>query len=139
MMKVLICGGRDFGHVPKDNKDPTCELQKAKQEFTFDTLDEIFKDYKYSQILIISGGAKGADASAATWAIRNLIDLKVLNANWIKYGKAAGPIRNEKMIRLEPDFVIAFPGKNGTSDMIKRAKRNEVPVREIYYGQSTLF
>lgn len=49
-------------------------------------------------------------------------------AEWRRYGKAAGPIRNQRMLNeLHPTIVYAFrAGKksSGTDDMIKRAKRD---------------
>jgi hypothetical protein len=47
-------------------------------------------------------------------------------------GKAAGPIRNQRMIdEGKPDLVIAFPGGRGTADMVSRAKKAGIPVQEI--------
>ncbi len=49
-------------------------------------------------------------------------------AAWDKYGKAAGPIRNQQMIdEGRPDFVIAFHSNvgqsRGTMDMLCRANK----------------
>lgn len=45
-------------------------------------------------------------------------------------GKAAGPIRNQRMLdEGKPDLVVAFPGGRGTADMVRRAKAAGVPVR----------
>jgi acyl-CoA synthetase (NDP forming) len=53
-------------------------------------------------------------------------------ANWKKHGKSAGPIRNQLMLDVgKPDLVIAFPGGSGTADMIRRARKAGVPVKEI--------
>jgi hypothetical protein len=42
-------------------------------------------------------------------------------AEWTKYGKAAGPFRNQKMLDVsEPDLVVAFAGGQGTGDMVHR-------------------
>jgi DNA-binding MurR/RpiR family transcriptional regulator len=53
-------------------------------------------------------------------------------ADWEAYGKAAGPIRNQRMLdEGKPDLVIAFsdlPTTSGTYDMIKRAKAAGIPV-----------
>jgi hypothetical protein len=34
-----------------------------------------------------------------------------------KHGRAAGPIRNQKMPEEKPELVVAFPGGRGTADM----------------------
>ena len=44
-------------------------------------------------------------------------------ADWTKHGKAAGPIRNQKMLDECPDLVVAFPGGKGTADMVRRAMK----------------
>ena len=48
-----------------------------------------------------------------------------LYAQWTKYGKSAGPIRNAEMLRFgKPQLVVAFPGGDGTENMIGQAKPN---------------
>jgi predicted Rossmann-fold nucleotide-binding protein len=82
--------------------------------------------------LLINGGADGADSLAAQWARDNGIEVMTVIADWRTHGKKAGPMRNEKMIRLgQPDLVVAFPGGRGTEDVIRRAKANDIPVLEI--------
>jgi len=56
---------------------------------------------------IISGGARGADAMAEHYAEVNKIPLTVFEAEWGKYGKGAGYIRN-KDIWDASDMGIAF-------------------------------
>ncbi len=114
-MRILVCGGRDF----KNYKF----LSKVLNYYLL-----IFKD----DFLVIEGGANGADKLAGKWAIENNIKLEEYPANWKEFGKNAGPIRNQKMIdEGKPDFVIAFPGGNGAADMIRRARRSNIPVKEI--------
>lgn len=88
--------------------------------------------------VLIEGGAKGADACAKWWAQskktepnmpRNLSHYHI-PADWQKYGKAAGSIRNQLMLdTFEPDLVLAFKdnldenlAKGGTEHMIRIAK-----------------
>lgn len=55
-------------------------------------------------------------------------------ADWVKYGKRAGPIRNALMLKEQkPDLVVAFyPGGNGTLNMVGLAKRRKVEVLEVW-------
>jgi len=76
--------------------------------------------------IIIHGGAKGADYYAGV--IGKLLGIKVyeFQADWDKYGKAAGVIRNQQMLdEGKPDVVYAFHNNinesKGTKDMVKRA------------------
>ncbi len=87
---------------------------------------------------VIHGVAKGLDTIAARTALlyRMRIDLPPTPTNelggypadWIRYRKAAGPIRNWEMIRRgQPDMVYAFHDhieeSKGTRDCIKQAMR----------------
>lgn len=53
-------------------------------------------------------------------------------ADWVRLGRAAGPVRNQLMIEQgKPDLVVAFPGNFGTADCVRRAKAAGVPVMEV--------
>lgn len=81
---------------------------------------------------VISGMARGADRFAADWGLANGC-LLAFPADWQKYGKGAGPIRNQQMLdEGKPDLVIAFHDyideSKGTRDMVLRAKEAGIPV-----------
>lgn len=123
-MRVLICGGRDYNDW-EEFRDTLEEI--AWDRFPRSEPDEL-GNFLYS-VTIIHGGAKGADSLADQWAVVNWSKLKVFPANWKKHKKAAGPIRNQLMLdEGQPELVIAFPGGNGTADMIKRAQKAGIEV-----------
>lgn len=90
----------------------------------------------YDQITVIQGGASGADEIA-----HNITDgmgehwvAVTVPADWNKYGRAAGPIRNQAMIdAFKPDIVLAFhsniKNSKGTIDCIEKANKAGIPVR----------
>ncbi len=82
--------------------------------------------------VVIQGGCPtGADALARAWATDRNVECWTVDADWEKYGSAAGPIRNAQMLEeTSPDLVLAFPGGRGTADMVKRAKAAGVQVVE---------
>ena len=82
--------------------------------------------------MIISGGAKGVDSLADKYAREHGITFMMFPAEWDKYGKAAGPIRNEQIVN-EADMVIAFlaPDSRGTKSTINIAFKAGKKV-EIY-------
>lgn len=55
------------------------------------------KQVTMRNILIVSGGATGADALAERYAKERGFELKIVPADWQKYGKSAGPRRNAVM------------------------------------------
>ena len=61
--------------------------------------------------VIISGGARGADAMAERWAKEHGIPLTVFKADW-KLGTNAGPRRNRDIMKLAT-HVLAFPSNEG--------------------------
>lgn len=77
------------------------------------------------QELTIVHGANphGADRIAAQWAQAHGVQQEQHPADWKRYGRAAGPIRNQEMINSGIDICLAFPlpQSTGTRDMIKRA------------------
>jgi hypothetical protein len=113
-MRVLVCGGRDFDD----------------QTLLYETLDALDRIYCFT--LVINGAARGADSLAHRWAQDRYIEARSFPADWEKHGKAAGPIRNQKMLdEGKPSLVVAFPGGRGTADMIARARQAGIAVHEI--------
>lgn len=81
---------------------------------------------------LIDGAARGADRLGHQWARSRQVAAERYPANWDLDGKAAGPIRNQRMLDVgEPDMAIGFPGGRGTADMTLRARRAGIEVVEI--------
>ena len=87
--------------------------------------------------LVIHGDANGADRLAGAWAVLRRVPAQAFPARWLEEGQAAGPLRNQRMLREgKPDLVVGFPGGIGTRDMLTRAEtagvlRYEIPTRFI--------
>jgi hypothetical protein len=114
-MRVIVCGGRDY-------KDRTA---------LFEALDRLVLD-RGPIDAVIHGNAHGADTLADAWARARDITPVPVQAEWQRHGKAAGPVRNRKMITDHaPDLVIAFPGGDGTANMVRLAREADVEVIEI--------
>lgn len=79
---------------------------------------------------VIHGAATGADRISGQVAQSLGLTTKEYPANWIEYGKSAGPRRNQQMIDTHPDILFAFvtPGSIGTWDCIRRAVTAGIPV-----------
>lgn len=82
--------------------------------------------------VLIEGEATGADIMARQWAGGAGIPVERYPADWDRYGKAAGPIRNAQMLDADPDLVIAFVNKplsasRGTNHMVGIAQAACVP------------
>lgn len=116
-MKVLVTGSRNFNNF---------ELMKQKIKESGATI-------------VVHGDARGADSQAKLAARQLGIEQRAYPAQWSKFGKTAGPIRNQQMIdeehRLEEpiDKALAFPAKDsiGTYDMIRRLQKHKIPTEII--------
>lgn len=106
-MRLLVCGGRNYADYAR-----VCEVIKL-----------------LAPTVIIHGAARGADSLAARWAHENSVTAEAYPAEWERDGRAAGPIRNKRMLTLgKPDCVLAFPGGRGTAHMVKIARAAGVKV-----------
>lgn len=111
-MRILVCGGRDY------NDDVMVR--------------KVLTKYFSHNLVIIQGEAKGADYLAKMWAKNFGVDYESYPADWNKYGKRAGFIRNVQMLNEgKPDLVIAFPGGKGTAMMINLAEKAGVEVVKV--------
>ena len=72
---------------------------------------------------IVTGGCpSGADAIAARYARARRLPLRVFPARWAKYGRAAGPIRNEEMALYADGVVVYWDGvSRGSKSMVNSA------------------
>jgi len=116
-MKILIAGSRDI-------QVSTWRVQTAFEELIF-TLDIPFPE----EVEVITGGARGADASGARWAAAYRHESTVMQAEWDKYGKRAGYIRNVAMADYGPDAAIIFwDGESrGTKMMVGILTERNIP------------
>ena len=116
--RVVVAGCRNYNNYIE---------AKAFLDFC---LSRIIKE---NEIVIVSGGAAGSDALGEKYALENNFKIERHCALWEKYGKSAGPKRNEEMARLA-DFVICFWDRksNGTKSMIDFAKKFNKPIRIKY-------
>lgn len=132
-MRVLVCGGRDFGNI-EATKLGTPEYWAATDQWDFGLawLQSKFKDQK---VVVISGNAKGADEIGEDFAICEDHGLEIYKADWKTHGKKAGILRNIQMLEEgKPDLVVAFPGGRGTAHMVEASKKAGVEVIEVEYS-----
>jgi hypothetical protein len=111
-MRILICGDRNWTEL-----GPIRELLKTLPNDT----------------IVIHGNAQGADLAAAVMAEAYGLTIEAYPADWGRYGRAAGPIRNQQMLdEGQPEHVHAFHSNidksKGTKDMVKRARLAGIPV-----------
>ena len=118
MTRIIVAGSRSFQ-----------DYGSLKE-----LLDSILDDLGVNNVEIVSGGANGADKLGERYASERGLRLIRFKADWNKYGRSAGMIRNKEMLDYacqERPLVVAFwdGESHGTANMIQRAERRGVAVR----------
>jgi hypothetical protein len=119
-MRVLICGSRnwsDYGYIEN-------------------IMHERLKDGD----IVIHGAARGADSIAGSIAEEMGLEVIRFPANWKKYGRSAGPVRNQQMLAEgRPDEVWAFTNdlekSRGTRHMVETARGVGAPTEVFCYEE----
>jgi hypothetical protein len=118
-MRVLFCGDRDWNDIV-----PIVKELSALPDGS----------------VIIEGEARGADRMAAHAAkvllAHKNFEVQRYPANWDKFGRAAGPIRNQQMLdEGKPELVIAFhhdiENSKGTKHMVGIAIKAGIKVKLV--------
>ena len=117
-MRILVCGSRTWTN--------------------HETIESALRPFTDNQpnTTVIHGGAKGADTLAGNIAYRIGFLVEEFPADWKRYGKAAGMIRNQQMlVEGKPNIVLAFQigDSRGTQNMIDIARKAGIEVR-VYKG-----
>lgn len=87
-------------------------------------------------LIIVSGGASGADSLAFQYAMDHKINFILMKADWNKYGKPAGIIRNEEMAKISEVALAFWDGSSrGTAHMINTMKSQGKSVKIVRYAK----
>ena len=114
-MRTIVAGSRSI----KDSQS------------VFDVLDG-HTDWPITEV--VCGCAQGPDIDGAVWAGKHGIPVVHFPADWITYGRAAGPIRNKVMAQHAEALIAIWDGKSrGTEDMIEQAEIRKLKVHVAIY------
>lgn len=120
---VTVAGPRDY----------------TNKEFVDKMLEEILSDILAKEVLpihIVEGGAYGVDALAKLYALQNKLPYTEVKADWDKYGRSAGPRRNQKMAEMSDYCIVFFKGSRGSASMIAEALKQDVPVYVVSISEN---
>lgn len=113
--RVIIAGSRGFNDYP----------------LLASTMDTLLQNITVP-IVVICGMARGADLLGERYALDRGFQVQRFPADWDKYGKRAGYIRNEEMAKNADALVAFWDGESrGTKHMIELAGKYGLKTRVI--------
>lgn len=117
MLYIIIAGSREFTNY---------NILEQKLNFLLqNTTDDI---------TIISGTASGADKLGERYAKNHNYNIIKKPANWKKYGKRAGYVRNVEMAKIATHCVVFRVNlSKGSTHMINIAKQKNLVLRVYDY------
>ena len=115
---VIFAGGR--------TRHPTDTDAKTFAENIWATLDKV-RDRVPDMVLLHGGDSKGADRLASSWAERREVPQVSFSLD-MRLGARAGFKRNERMLSLDPRYVVAFPGNGVLERLVIEAKARRITV-----------
>lgn len=114
-MNILVCGGRDFTNI------------KLLRKYCSSIISE-------NDTVLCGMAPNGADLFAYRWCKQYNVNILEFPADWKKYGKGAGMVRNNLMLK-QAHYILAFwDGKSpGTGHNVEQAKKLKIPITIVYY------
>lgn len=86
------------------------------------------REFPFKITTVISGTANGVDKLGEAWAYAHDLPVERYPADWPKYGKRAGYVRNEQMAKVAEGALILWDGYSpGTKHMINICEQTNLP------------
>ena len=115
--RVVVAGCRNFA-----------DYARLKAE-----LSAYFLSLAPCTVIIVSGCAAGADALGERYAAEHGLAIERFPADWERYGRAAGPMRNRQMAKAADAVIVFWDGRSrGTKSMIECAKKENKPCKIVW-------
>lgn len=123
--RMIVAGGRDYSNQNIVN-------------YYIDRVKDVC-DSRGLNLVIVCGMATGADTLGRNYAISNGLEVLEFPANWNRYGKSAGYIRNKEMGDVADSAIVFWDGRSkGSKLMIDIMHELKKPVVAISYEGKVL-
>lgn len=120
--RLVVCGCRDFSDYNLLSLEIDAYVKKLDNAFS---------------LIIISGGASGADKLGEKYAKEHNLKVELYPALWDKYGKSAGVVRNREMADVSDGVIAFWDGESkGTKSMIESAREAGIPCKVVQYQRT---
>ena len=119
-MKVVIAGSRK-----RESLTDLLTVFKAIEDSGFQITEVVSGMCPYG----------GVDFLGELYAEWKRLGIAQFPADWVRLGKAAGPIRNQQMLDYADAVIVVWDGKSrGSSHMLSIAKASGKPVFEARFA-----
>ena len=116
---IGVVGGRDFDDYRMMKRILNPHLKELQKRF---------------RVVIVSGGAMGADKLAEKYARKNQLEIIIFPADW-SIGPRAGPERNKKIVAQSDELFAFWDGESkGTRSTITISQKQNKSVTIVSYG-----
>ena len=123
--RMIVAGGRDYSNQNIVN-------------YYIDRVKDVC-DSRGLNLVIVCGMATGADTLGRNYAISNGLEVLEFPADWNKYGKSAGYVRNKEMGDVADSAIVFWDGRSkGSKLMIDIMHELKKPVVAISYNGKVL-
>jgi len=112
-MKLIIAGSRNL-------------------QLNYQDINGLIGIFRLNPSEIVCGGCQGIDEAGKEWGVIFNYPVITFNADWKKFGIAAGPIRNKEMALYADELLLIWDGKSkGSFNMLNQMKKINKPIYEV--------
>lgn len=121
-MRIVVTGSRNW-------RNPRTIVNRLHQ------LQDLCATSREELVVGVGDCPTGADLIVRQWGLTSPAMVRVFHADWSRYLKSAGPMRNRRMVdTVRPELVLAFlrPESQGTVDCVNYAESLGIPVEKLW-------
>ena len=107
----------------------------SRQIEDYDALKTLIEKTGWDIAEVVSGGCRGVDSLGEQWAEDHAIPVQTFVADWAKYGREAGELRNRDMAAYADGLILLWDAKSpGSSCMMRESAKADIPIQHAVYG-----
>lgn len=107
----------------------------SRQIEDYDALKALIEKSGWDIEEVVSGGCRGVDSLGEQWAKERGIPVRPFVADWAKYGREAGELRNREMAEYADGLILLWDAKSpGASCMLRESAKADIPIQHAVYG-----
>jgi len=107
----------------------------SRQIEDYDALKTLIEKTGWDITEVVSGGCRGVDSMGEQWAEEHAIPVRTFVADWARFGREAGELRNRDMAAYADGLILLWDAKSpGASCMMRESAKADTPIQHAVYG-----